>query len=160
MPAPAFWLGVRVPSAVVGPYSNHADVPRPCGLIEPLSRADETVTPSTPPVVRPTTSPSPSFGEAFAVSCAGHPTADQVIAVLRRSGSFLPAGATVTVRTMPQCAGEWQYTVISIPQHDPLQVVTKGPPSALQLVTAGTDVCNIPVRTQAPQGIRSLARCA
>ena len=41
---------MRLPSAVVVPYSNHAAVPRPCGSTDPLTRADETVTLSTPPV--------------------------------------------------------------------------------------------------------------
>ena len=39
-PAPA--LGVRLPSAALVPYSNHATVPRPRGSTIPLTRAEET----------------------------------------------------------------------------------------------------------------------
>jgi hypothetical protein len=42
---------------------------------------------------------------------------------------------------------------------EPLQVVTQGAPNALQLVTAGTEVCSVPVRTQAPSGILMVAHC-
>jgi hypothetical protein len=137
------------------------DAVRPHPL--PSSSPTATGLPTLPPNLptgRPTATPGPSFVDAYAVSCAGYPTAEQVVAVLRRAGNLLPAGATVTVQSPPQCSGEWQFTVVSVPDREPLQVVTKGPPTALQLITAGTDVCSIPVRTQAPQGIRTLARCA
>jgi hypothetical protein len=104
------------------------------------------------------TGPAP-FGEAVAVPCAGRPSADQVVALLRRTPDMLPRGATVTVRTGPLCAGTWQYTIVSAPEREPLEVVTKGPPGSLVLVTAGTDVCSIEVRTAAPIGIRTAAHC-
>jgi hypothetical protein len=49
--------------------------------------------------------------------------------------------------------------VLAVPNHDPLAVVTKGTPGQLTLVTAGTDVCSIPVRTGAPAGILNAALC-
>lgn len=115
-----------------------------------------------PPLTLPTrpasTGPAP-FGEAVAVSCRGRPSADQVITLLRRTPDLLPRGATVTVQTGPLCAGTWQYTVVAVPDREPLQVVTKGAPAALTLVTAGTDVCSVPVRTGAPAGILTVAHC-
>ena len=57
----------------------------------------------------------------------------------------------------PQCAGTWQYSVVTVTGRDPLAVVTRGAPTALTLVTAGTNVCTIPVRTSAPPGIRKVA---
>jgi hypothetical protein len=65
----------------------------------------------------------------------------------------------VTVDTGPLCAGTWQYTVVLVPNREPLAVVTRGRPGALELVTAGTNVCSIPVRTEAPIGIRTAATC-
>ena len=65
-----------------------------------------------------------------------------------------PAPGSVTG---PICAGTWQWTVVQMPNAEPLQVVTRGAPGSLRLVTAGTDVCSIPVRTGAPAGIRAAA---
>ena len=79
------------------------------------------------------------------------------MALLRRSTELLPTGAQVTVRVAPRCAGTWQYTVVQIPNREPLQVITEGSPTSFSLVTAGTDVCVIPVRVGAPAGIRTLA---
>jgi hypothetical protein len=138
---------------------------------QPVESPRTSTTPSpkhSPPMSLPTRLPSPTassssgpapFGEAVAVSCAGRPSAEQVVALLRRTADLLPRGATVTVHRGPLCAGTWQYTVISVPQREPLQVVTKGAPSALALVTAGTDVCSIEVRTGAPAGILAVAQC-
>lgn len=101
---------------------------------------------------------SQTFAEAQAVACNGSPSGAQVIALLRRSTGLLPSGATATVRADgPLCAGTWQYSVVIVPGRDPLAVVTRGRPSSLTLVTAGTNVCNIPVRTGAPAGIRTVA---
>jgi len=123
------------------------------------TKGPPTFAPGTP-TRRPSATAPPTFSEAYAVSCAGYPTADQVVAALRRSGNGMVSASTrVTVQLAPQCSGTWQYTIVNVPQHDPLQVITKGAPTALQLITAGTDVCSIPVRTQAPTGIRNLARC-
>jgi hypothetical protein len=79
--------------------------------------------------------------------------------VLLRGKGFVAAGAQVTVQAGPLCAGSWQYTVLSIPGRGLLQVVTKGVPPGLELVTAGTDVCTAPVRVEAPAGIVAAARC-
>lgn len=110
-------------------------------------------TPTLPPVVSPTRS---ATDETVATDCQGKPSSEQVVRVLRRNG-LLSDGVRVTVTRGPMCAGSWQYTVLQVPDREPLQVVTKGEPGSLTLVTAGTDVCGIPVRTGAPQGIRTLA---
>ncbi|MFC7547082.1 hypothetical protein [Plantactinospora sp. GCM10030261] len=89
--------------------------------------------------------------------CGGRPAGSAVIALLRRERGLLPDRLKVTVTTGPLCAGEWQYTVVEAAGHEPLQAVSRGRPSALTLVTAGTDVCSIPVRTAAPPGIQTLA---
>lgn len=117
-------------------------------------------TPTAPPTpAAPSVPPAPTFGEFTAVDCAGRPSGDQVISFLRRTSRLLPAGVRVTVATGPLCAGDWQYTVLQIRDRelDPLQVVTNGAPGTLDLVTAGTNVCNAEVRATAPYGIRSLA---
>ncbi|BCB80671.1 hypothetical protein GCM10022251_01850 [Phytohabitans flavus] len=120
-------------------------------------------TDSPPPVASdlpPTGGPSatPTFGETTAVLCHGQPSATQVMALLRNTSGMLPRGETAEVRSdTPLCAGSWQYSVIVVPDRDPLLVVTRGAPGSLTLVTAGTNVCNIPVRTSAPVGIRTVA---
>jgi hypothetical protein len=120
-------------------------------------------TASPPPVASdlpPTGGPTatPTFGEANAVLCHGQPSATQVMALLRSSSGILPRNLTATVRSdTPLCAGTWQYSVIEVQNRDPLLVVTRGAPGSLTLVAAGTNVCNIPVRTSAPAGIRTVA---
>jgi hypothetical protein len=112
-----------------------------------------------PPRPSRTTSPSPSgFGTLVAVACNGKPTGAQVVALLRRTG-VLPAQARATVTNGPLCAGTWQYTEVSMPDAEPIDVVSRGTPEALALVTAGTDTCTAKVRTEAPPGIRSVLRC-
>ena len=64
-----------------------------------------------------------------------------------------------TVAKGPVCAGDWQYIILNVPQKEPLQIVSRGTPDNLTMVTAGTDVCSIPVRTEAPAGIRNAALC-
>lgn len=130
-------------------------VPRPSPTLT-VTTAVPTLPPPTPVSAG---SPAPTFGEAYAVSCAGHPSGDAVIALLRRTPGLLSHDARVTVRTGPLCAGTWQYTVVAVAGRDPLAAVTRGRPEALRLVTAGTDVCSIPVRTGAPAGIRDAAAC-
>jgi hypothetical protein len=102
--------------------------------------------------------PSAGFGDTVAVSCAGQPDQAELLDLLRAEG-LLGADADAQVVTGPLCAGDWQYTVVTVPDLDPLQVVTQGEAGALQLVTAGTDVCTPEVRVQAPGGIRDLAAC-
>ncbi|MFK3982506.1 hypothetical protein ACI2K4_19280 [Micromonospora sp. NPDC050397] len=105
-----------------------------------------------------TPSPTPGFDESTAVACQGRPTGDQVVALLRRSSDLIPRDVKVDVPAPgPLCAGDWQYTVLQVTGREPLQVVSRGPATSLTLVTAGTDVCSIPVRTAAPAGIRTAA---
>jgi hypothetical protein len=140
---------------------------RPAGVNLPSPTRSPTPTPEptylpAPPLTRPPRPPTSgptTFDERVAVPCAGRPGADQVVALLRRTPGVLTSGVTVTVRTGPLCAGTWQFTVVTVPERDPLQVVSKGAPGALTLVTAGTDVCTAPVRAGAPAGILTVARC-
>jgi hypothetical protein len=114
------------------------------------------------PVVPAPSTPSQSptgFPESYAVTCNGKPGVDRVIALLKAKG-VVGGSATVTAKEGPLCAGTWQYTVLNVTGQGPLQVVTQGPPTALKLVTYGTEVCSVEVRTQAPFGIRSQAQCA
>lgn len=132
-----------------------APLPSPSQSPTPSTSPGGTPTASGPP--RPSASPTPTFGEFTAVDCAGRPSGGQVVSFLRRASRLLPSGAKVTVATGPLCAGDWQYTILQVPDREPLQVVTSGPPNDLELVTAGTNVCSAEVRATAPYGIRSLA---
>lgn len=170
MPAPAraaLFVGAALAGAVlttacgVPPeLRDPPGTPVPSPQTAPPSGAP-TAMPNPPPTEAPPTGlPTvvPTFSEALAVPCNGQPSATQVLSLLRRTSGLLPAGANATVRSdTPLCAGTWQYSVITVPQRDPLAVVTKGAPGSLTLVTAGTNVCNIPVRTGAPVGIRTVA---
>ncbi|SCG60017.1 hypothetical protein GA0070614_3140 [Micromonospora coxensis] len=118
-----------------------------------------TATPGFPPGTTPTPTtplvpPGPTPA-AVATACAGRPSADRVVGLLR--DRVLPAGVRVRATTGPLCADGWQYTVLAVTGHEALQVVTRGEPGALRLVTAGTDVCSIEVRAAAPPAIRTSA---
>jgi hypothetical protein len=131
--------------------------------VPPSATAPPTTAPaSRSPLPRPTpsirASSASGFPEDSAVTCAGRPGADQIVALLR-ARHVIDATATVTARQGPLCAGTWQYTVLAVANREPLQVVTQGPASALVLVTAGTDVCTAGVRAQAPPGITAAAHC-
>lgn len=136
-----------------------SSVPRPASPVSPSESAGVPSAVVLPPGATALASPEPSFAEEFAVPCGGHPTADQVIAMVRRTGGLLPRTGSVTVMKGPLCAGTWQYTIFAVPGKEPLQVVSRGTPDNLTMVTAGTDVCSIPVRTAAPAGIRNAALC-
>lgn len=146
-----------------------------CGAPPELSRVEGSptpavATPTTPaspiPTVPPTglpVAPTPTasgFPETLAVSCAGRPSGAQIIRLVRRGAGVLPTGVRVSVDVGPLCAGTWQYTVLAVAGHEPLAVVTRGRPGGLRVVTAGTNVCTIPVRTEAPIGIRTAAACS
>jgi hypothetical protein len=136
-----------------------SSVPRPSVSPSPSGPTGSPTAVVIPPGATATASPAPSFAEEYALPCAGNPTADQVIALVRRAGGLLPRTGSVTVAKGPLCAGSWQYTIFSVPGKEPLQVVSRGAPGDLTMVTAGTDVCSIPVRTAAPAGIRNAALC-
>lgn len=135
--------------------------PKPGGTVPQPSVSPSAVTlppsfslpPSAPP-----SSPGP-FPELTVTDCQGRPTGEQIIAAVRRKSSVLPSSGTVTVTRPPVCAGTWQYTVLTVSGREPLQVVTKGAPASLDLVTAGTDICTVEVRNFAPPGIRITAGC-
>ncbi|MEU4367011.1 hypothetical protein [Micromonospora chersina] len=123
----------------------------------PTASATPTSSPTAAPVTptRPTrTAPAPDL---TATPCRSGPSGDRVVALLRGPARVLPRDVRVTVRTGPLCAEDWQYTVLAVSGHEELQVVTRGRPAALELVTAGTDVCGVEVRAAAPPGIRTLA---
>jgi hypothetical protein len=99
------------------------------------------------------------FAEGFVVACNGRPTAEQVITVVRRQPSLLPGNTSVSAKTGPLCAGIWQYTVLAVGDREPLQVVTRGAPTSLTFVTAGTNVCTVDVRANAPVALLTVANC-
>jgi hypothetical protein len=106
-----------------------------------------------------TTRPSaPGFSEYVATSCNGRPSANQVIAVVRPKLN-LGANVQITVTRQPTCAGTWQYTVLSVPEHEPVHAVTRGDPAALTVVAAGSNPCIPAVRVSAPSGLRSVLGC-
>jgi hypothetical protein len=108
------------------------------------------------PTRRATASAVPSgFSETTATSCHGQPTVQQVGALVK---SILK-NVTPTAAKGPLCSGTWQYTVLTVPDAEPLQVVSKGPPTSLVLVTAGTNVCTAAVRGAAPPGILTVTGC-
>ncbi|NYF55965.1 hypothetical protein [Micromonospora purpureochromogenes] len=143
-----------VPLAACGappePVPAPATSSRPA-LVTPA--APTAAPPVTPPLgIASTPSPTPGL---VAVACAGRPSADRVVGLLR--GRVLPRGVSVRATQGPLCAADWQYTVLAVTGHEELQVVTRTESTALRLVTAGTDVCSIEVRAVAPPGIRTLA---
>jgi hypothetical protein len=123
---------------------------------------------ATPTVSRPHPVPSPpgplalpsrppSFPDGTAASCAGQPGPDAILALVRAKGVIAQrVRASVTVG--PMCAGTWQYSLVSVSGAGLIQVVTTGPPGALQFVAAGTDVCAT-LRDLAPAGIVRAASC-
>jgi hypothetical protein len=136
--------------------------PRPSAL-----RSTSPGLPSAPPTAPPTVAPSPptspvaalpSFADSLAVSCAGYPTPGQVITLLRTQ-QVIARSVAVTVDDGPLCAGDWQFTALSVAGLGSLQIISQGRPERLKLITAGTAVCTPLVRTQAPPGIISVARC-
>jgi hypothetical protein len=155
--------------AVTGCGPRLPPLPRPSPSASPSVPGASVSAPSPlavpPPVAAPSPSasvtPSPSaprFPEGTAVSCAGQPGLDRIVALLRGQG-ILDATSTPTAKVGPLCAGTWQYTVLAQPQRDPVQVVTQGPPTAPVLVSVGTDVCTPDVLAQAPAGITAAAHC-
>jgi hypothetical protein len=101
------------------------------------------------------------FPEEIAISCEsgpGSPEADELLALLRSEG-MLAAGVDAEVTEGPLCSGDWQYAVVTVPDRDPLQLVSRGRAGDLELITAGTDVCSVEVRFQAPPGIQGIAAC-
>ncbi|MGC4853669.1 hypothetical protein ACLQ24_09760 [Micromonospora sp. DT4] len=133
----------------------------PTGAGSPTASGPSGVPTSTPSSAP--TAPPPTTGSAtpdpglVATPCRNGPTGQRVVQLLRGPASVLPDNVRVRVRTGPLCAGDWQYTVVEVTGHEELQVVTQGRPTALELVTAGTDVCTIEVRATGPAGIRTLA---
>jgi hypothetical protein len=133
----------------------------------------EPVPPPTPASTSPPVLPDPvppggpgtfgpgGFPEEIAISCEsgpGSPEADELLALLRSEGMLAP-GVDAEVTEGPLCSGDWQYAVVTVPDRDPLQLVSRGRAGDLELITAGTDVCSVEVRFQAPPGIQGIAAC-
>jgi hypothetical protein len=146
--------------AVPAPTGTATTLPATAGTPSGTAAPPTLLPPLTPRPAIPTASPTAATGfpEDYAVDCGGRPSGTQVIRLLRREG-VVPGGVRTTVDTGPLCAGTWHYTVVTVPGREPLAVVSRGRPSSLRLVTAGTNVCSIPVRTEAPTGIRIAAAC-
>jgi hypothetical protein len=137
------------PVAESAPATRSPRLPSPPPLSPP---------PFSPPA-RASAGPSPTgFSELTSVPCGGRPSGEQVIALLHRA-SVVAASVRPTITTGPLCAGTWQYTAVSVGSHEPLHAVSKGPPTALQLVTAGTNPCSARVRAEAPPGILAILQC-
>src|SRR5688572_30526629 len=103
------------------------------GSLPSPSATEHSQTPAYPPgfsprsTTTPTASPSPSqspFPEYTAVDCAGRTKADQVISVVKANTSIRPSKAV----TGPLCAGTWHYTLLEVPNSDPVQVITRDDP--------------------------------
>jgi hypothetical protein len=142
---------------VTGPAASVSPSDGPAGPDDPATLTPGPPDPfSTAAPALPTATALPGAG---ASPCSGGPGADRVIAALRRDRNLLPAGATPKIVTGPLCAGSWQYTVLSLPGREALQVVTRGSAGALTVVTAGTYVCVPEVTAAAPEGILSAAHC-
>lgn len=115
------------------------------------------------PVQTTTTVPttkSPTPTPSHAANCSGEPTGAQILAFIKGKPG-IPT-ATLKVDAGPYCSGEWSFTTVEISgksadQLDPLMVVATGKGATLGLVAAGSDVCNDPVQSSAPPGIRVLA---
>ncbi|SBT49549.1 hypothetical protein [Micromonospora auratinigra] len=138
------------------PQLRQQATPVPTTAATATATAMPGATPTLPPPP-PTPAPTGTPGDQLAVPCSSGPSGDRVVALLRGPARVLPRGVRVTVGTGPLCAGGWQYTVLTVAGHEELQVVTEGRPTALKLVTAGTDVCSPEVRAAGPPGIRTLA---
>lgn len=134
-----------------------------CGVPPELDQSPSATRPTPTPtgtVGAPTPGPTPTLrptpGPTRLAACAAGPSPAQVTALLRRSAN-LPRSAKVTFQVGPLCVEDWQYSIVVVTGREPLQAVTRGQPGGLRLVTAGTDVCNIPVRAEAPPAIRAAA---
>jgi hypothetical protein len=137
--------------------------------VSPLPARTASPTPaSTPHLPARTSTParsasgSPSqlpFSEAYVSQCNGRPSGDQVIAAVRKARPNLPAGSGLAVKSGPLCAGIWQYTVLTVTGSEPLQIMSKGAPATLTVVTVGTDPCTVEVKATAPPALLSTANC-
>ena len=108
----------------------------------------------------PATTVSPTPTPSHAPRCTGAPTGAQILALIKGKKGI--PKETLKVFDGPYCAEDWSFALVGVAnkspaKQDPLFVVAVGPGSGLQLVTAGSDVCNDPVQKDAPAGIRVMA---
>jgi hypothetical protein len=110
---------------------------------------------TTPPTV---TTPPTTAGPSPAPRCGSTPTRAQVLAAVKGRPGVPTADLKVT--DGPFCSGTWQFTIVQIAEADanssdePLLVVSNGRLATLKVIEAGTDVCSVKVREEAPAGIR------
>lgn len=129
--------------------------------VPPPGSATPSATPSPPRSGTPGLPGTPgpgNFPAEIAIACDGQPGPEELLALLQQE-DLLTAGDDAEIVDGPFCSGEWQYAVVTVPDRDPLQVISRGPPDSLELVTAGTDVCTAEVRFQAPEGVQGAAGC-
>jgi hypothetical protein len=119
----------------------------------PTGPVTATTTITRPATTLPTTTAGPA--PSYAPRCTGQPTGPQIVA-LAKSSPAVPDG-NLAVLDGPYCAGGWSFTTVGMTGEEPLSVVATGTGTALELVTAGTDVCNPTVKARAPAGIRAMA---
>jgi hypothetical protein len=145
--------GCGVPPELAPPRGTQVPIPSvtaPSNAPYPPGFSPRSSGPTTNPALSAT--PYPEFSS---VPCNGKPTGDQVVALLKRETTIEPSRPI----TQPVCAGTWHFTILEVPDREPLQVLSKGDPAALQLMAVGTDVCTVDVRRQAPTGILLAASC-
>jgi hypothetical protein len=151
-------LGLAAAVAVLagcGPPPQPAETPGP---LPPPTGGTVSPAPTVPGQVPGTGFPTGGVGDQFAVDCNGEPSGAELIALLVAE-ELLGGDTDAQIVNGPLCASDWQYAVVSVPDLDPLQVVTSGDPDDLALIAAGTDVCTPEVQIQAPLGIRTAAGC-
>jgi hypothetical protein len=172
-PEPALTAPPQAPGGSPGLLSSGPGYPPlgvPTALPTPTSTLPPVVLPTatyptyptyptrtTRPTTAPTTSPA-TPGPTPAPKCTAGPSAQQVIAVVKvRPG--IP-DREIKIDEGPFCAGTWQYSVLEIvatgseEKYEPLLAVTNGQPAQLKAIEAGTDVCSLKVKNEAPPGIR------
>ncbi|WP_203825256.1 hypothetical protein [Actinoplanes palleronii] len=121
--------------------------------------------PTYPPTTGTTTAPltkSPTPTPAHAAKCVGQPTKAEILALLKLKGGDAIPDKALKVQSGPYCTANWSFTTVEIAGQDadslePLMVVATGKGATLDMVAAGTDVCNPQVQASAPAGIRVLA---
>lgn len=153
-------LSGAVPLSACGTPPELRDRPGSLVPTYQVSPSAASSNPATTPPLQPSVGnvpPPPTPVDQSVGPCRSGPDAGQVLALLRRTDGLLPRGVRAKVTRGPLCADRWQYAVVDVTGHEALEVVSQGRPGSLTLVTAGTDVCTIEVRTLAPSGVRALA---
>ncbi|MFF5054500.1 hypothetical protein ACFY1S_15090 [Micromonospora sp. NPDC000663] len=150
----ALSTGCGAPPGLATPDAQPSTTGSPTAAPTRTPAATPSTVPSVPPLRTPSATPDAGL---VATPCRNGPTGQRIVQLVHGRAGVLPPSVRVQVRTGPLCAADWQYTVLEVTGHEELQIVTRGRPTAPELVTAGTDVCTIEVRATGPTGIRTLA---